>query len=639
MTRRIAPHSPAVGGAPDAPASVAPASAAPASAAPASERVGSKAGAQRAEPAAEFALGSAGRLGLAAPAADAAAKAAAPAQLQLHAQGAKAGEKHAAVVEQQYTTWANDYDRDTASYGWSAPARLLKAALEFAPARSHQRVLDVGVGTGAASEPFLGVGAQVTGLDISPKMLELAREKFPAFHHLGEHDIDDPLAKAGVKPGTYDTIVSSGVLHFAKDLRFTLKELVGALAPGGTLAFTFIPPQKRKFGERTQLHDVASVVRALRDMGMQLLAEQQFVAYHDKGKADDPVEYAMIVARKKGAKPDAPAEAAGLDRTACVDRARIATLMRAPLASGPAETRWTRADDPTLRAEVDAMRAAFTDRLSQGLDVSLADVPMPTRTADVARQGAPGCDALALFAHPDDEAVYAGGTLGSLSAAGRSLELVVATDGGGGRTAGAREQLAATRLAELSGSSAALGVRDFALLGFGDVGKYNDAHRADPMTAGDTLRKWGGEALVESIVHQVRERRPRVLVGFESSRDPNYSLHGHHLAMGVATAVAFHLAADPQAFMEQGLAPWAADAMYGVVAPEAKSDRRTVVDGGRETRRAALSAHQSQTFSLQRALEAEGGVEAWHLVQGRSGAGALERLLTPTESRPGAAES
>jgi LmbE family N-acetylglucosaminyl deacetylase/predicted TPR repeat methyltransferase len=629
MTRRIAPHSPAVGGAPDAQAPLP----------PAAEQVGSKAGARPAAPAAEFALGSAGRLGLAAPAADAAPKAGAPAQLQLHAQSAKAGEKHAAVVEQQYTTWANDYDRDTASYGWSAPARLLKATLDFAPARSHQRVLDVGVGTGAASEPFLGVGAQVTGLDISPKMLELAREKFPAFHHLGEHDIDDPLAKAGVKPGSYDTIVSSGVLHFAKDLRFTLKELVGALAPGGTLAFTFIPPQKRKFGERTQLHDAASVARALGDMGMKVVTEQQFVAYHDKGKADDPVEYAMIVARKKGAKPDAPAGIENLDRTACVDRERIATLMRAPLASGPAETRWTHADDPALRAELEAMTAAFADRLARDLDVSLVDVPMPTRTAEVARQGQAECDALALFAHPDDEAVYAGGTLGSLSAAGRSVELAVATDGGGGRTTGAREQLAATRRAELQRSAAALGVRDFSLLGFGDVGKYNDPHRADPMTAGDTLRQWGGEQVLGSVVREIRARRPRVLMGFESSRDPNYSLHGHHLAMGTVTALAFHLAADPRAFREQGLAPWAPEAMYGVVAPEAKSDRRTVVDGGRDLRSAALSAHQSQTFSLQTALEADGGREAWHLVQGRSGAGALEQLLTPTESRPGAAES
>ncbi|HKX64483.1 MAG TPA: class I SAM-dependent methyltransferase [Rhizomicrobium sp.] len=51
------------------------------------------------------------------------------------------------------------------------------AIVAFAQAGPDMAVLDVGCGTGAISLAIAGIGAEVTGVDISKPMLGLARER------------------------------------------------------------------------------------------------------------------------------------------------------------------------------------------------------------------------------------------------------------------------------------------------------------------------------------------------------------------------------------------------------------------------------------------------------------------------------
>ena len=75
---------------------------------------------------------------------------------------------------ERYEAWAKSYDDRTSRFNWSAPDYLLKAVLGHALPKGNLRVLDIGVGTGQASVPYLEAGACVTGIDISEKMLEAA---------------------------------------------------------------------------------------------------------------------------------------------------------------------------------------------------------------------------------------------------------------------------------------------------------------------------------------------------------------------------------------------------------------------------------------------------------------------------------
>jgi SAM-dependent methyltransferase len=115
----------------------------------------------------------------------------------------KAGDQ----AREAYDTYAASYDdfnRDYMYERWTG--RLLAKAEEAG--LSGKRLLDVACGTGLSFLPMLDRGWEVTGCDISPAMLEIAREKVGERAHLlvadmrelpdlGEFDliwaVNDPL--------------------------------------------------------------------------------------------------------------------------------------------------------------------------------------------------------------------------------------------------------------------------------------------------------------------------------------------------------------------------------------------------------------------------------------------------------------
>jgi LmbE family N-acetylglucosaminyl deacetylase len=77
---------------------------------------------------------------------------------------------------------------------------------------------------------------------------------------------------------------------------------------------------------------------------------------------------------------------------------------------------------------------------------------------------------VALHAHPDDEALFTGGTIARLAAEGHRVVLVVATGGERGLTRPGARDLGATRRAELAAAAEALGAARVVELGYGDSG-------------------------------------------------------------------------------------------------------------------------------------------------------------------------
>jgi LmbE family N-acetylglucosaminyl deacetylase len=86
-------------------------------------------------------------------------------------------------------------------------------------------------------------------------------------------------------------------------------------------------------------------------------------------------------------------------------------------------------------------------------------------TADLARY-----TLVAFHAHPDDEALFTGGTLARLAAEGHRVVVVTATAGERGLAAAAGPDLGAVRLAELEAAVRELGVARLVTLGYGDSG-------------------------------------------------------------------------------------------------------------------------------------------------------------------------
>ncbi|MCB0978703.1 MAG: PIG-L family deacetylase [Acidimicrobiales bacterium] len=92
-----------------------------------------------------------------------------------------------------------------------------------------------------------------------------------------------------------------------------------------------------------------------------------------------------------------------------------------------------------------------------------------------------------VHAHPDDEAIFTGGTMARLAATGTSTVLVVATGGELGEVrpdfaadVSSPSELAAVRREECRRAAAELGCRDVRFLGYRDSGMAGDPANEDP---------------------------------------------------------------------------------------------------------------------------------------------------------------
>lgn len=108
------------------------------------------------------------------------------------------------------------------------PVRDLIAAVPNVEAKA---VADIGCGPGNSTEVLAAryPGAQVTGMDSSPDMIDAARARLPQF----AFDLADIGTWAA---GPFDVMLANAVLQWVPDHATLFPYLVGKLAPGGTLA-------------------------------------------------------------------------------------------------------------------------------------------------------------------------------------------------------------------------------------------------------------------------------------------------------------------------------------------------------------------------------------------------------------------
>ncbi len=97
------------------------------------------------------------------------------------------------------------------------------------------RVLDVGCGAGQLSAELADRGASVTGVDVSPAMIEIARGRLGARARFEVADIDDPLPFA---TDSFDLVVASLVLHYIEDWVPALTEIRRVLTPAGKVTLS-----------------------------------------------------------------------------------------------------------------------------------------------------------------------------------------------------------------------------------------------------------------------------------------------------------------------------------------------------------------------------------------------------------------
>ena len=90
-------------------------------------------------------------------------------------------------------------------------------------------VLDAGCGSGAQAEWLLDQGAKVTGIDVSPRMVEEAGRRCGGRGRFLLADLAQPLP---LEPASLDGITCSLALHYVADWGVPLRSFASALRPG-----------------------------------------------------------------------------------------------------------------------------------------------------------------------------------------------------------------------------------------------------------------------------------------------------------------------------------------------------------------------------------------------------------------------
>jgi ubiquinone/menaquinone biosynthesis C-methylase UbiE len=119
---------------------------------------------------------------------------------------------------------ADDYN----VFSESTNAKLINSFMRLVRPPAGGKVLDLGCGSGIFTYLLSQRGLDATGLDISPKLLELARRKYPALTFV-EGDVED----LPFEDNSVDGVLLSGLVHHLPEPSLCAGEVFRVLKPGG----------------------------------------------------------------------------------------------------------------------------------------------------------------------------------------------------------------------------------------------------------------------------------------------------------------------------------------------------------------------------------------------------------------------
>jgi SAM-dependent methyltransferase len=157
-----------------------------------------------------------------------------------------------AAAEVQRRLWGTD-PRAWADLAEPHNKPLFEAVLDAAQVTRGTRLLDVGCGSGLTLTLANERGAKPAGLDISPGLLEIARERLPRAD-LREGDME----ALPFKDAAYDAVTGVNAFQFAGNPRRALREAARVTRAGGRVVASLFASPERSQG--TVAHEAMSAL-------------------------------------------------------------------------------------------------------------------------------------------------------------------------------------------------------------------------------------------------------------------------------------------------------------------------------------------------------------------------------------------
>jgi demethylmenaquinone methyltransferase/2-methoxy-6-polyprenyl-1,4-benzoquinol methylase len=139
-------------------------------------------------------------------------------------------------VRQLFATIADRYDLITVVLSYGQDRRWKERLVQHAAPPAGARALDLATGTGDIAFALAGRGARVVGLDITPRMIELARTKSMApLPPGGTRFLVGDMIALPFANQTFDLVTTGYGLRNVPDLTLAIEEIHRVLRPGGQL--------------------------------------------------------------------------------------------------------------------------------------------------------------------------------------------------------------------------------------------------------------------------------------------------------------------------------------------------------------------------------------------------------------------
>ena len=139
-------------------------------------------------------------------------------------------------VGRAFDAMADEYDDVRAPYyrhWFDVIDRVMERELR-AP-HAGARALDLCCGTGIQSLRLAGLGYHVTGVDLAPQLLAIAKAKLEAAGHRGAVFAEGDASAIPARDAAFDLVTCCGALSMIGPWRQTLAEIARCLRPGGRL--------------------------------------------------------------------------------------------------------------------------------------------------------------------------------------------------------------------------------------------------------------------------------------------------------------------------------------------------------------------------------------------------------------------
>jgi ubiquinone/menaquinone biosynthesis C-methylase UbiE len=136
-----------------------------------------------------------------------------------------------AHVASQHQFCTREYFEAIENYRYRIASPWMKEVIGF-DRYGGKRLLEIGCGTGTDLLQFARGGAIVTGVDLSPRSIEIAKRRFEAYGLHGEFAVVD-AEQLSFPDENFDVVYSFGVVHHTPDTERAISEVRRVLKPGG----------------------------------------------------------------------------------------------------------------------------------------------------------------------------------------------------------------------------------------------------------------------------------------------------------------------------------------------------------------------------------------------------------------------